>query len=330
METSSETPNELIPSGFVLNPIKIDACLPFKIADDCTISKASNAQILEVKKSLEKIFPVTAFTTGYPVHFFYEYEIDLVINGRYFISTDKPLLESDWRYYIVTATKRQTNEELHLASQISKAPLNLNALSFWANLGWVGSYHPQRLHKYYRENDSHPVTMLDQQSLDDLSEIYKLWKKVIVEPGESTKFPEIRRALEMYENLNELPSGSQFHILGLFAIIEMLVTHNPKLEDRGDSITHQMKSKMPLLARRFDLPVDAALFFSDVSSDKIWSALYSLRSTVAHGGRPDFSSSQLRVLKDEDNAKSFLRFFVKSLIRHALHEPDLYKDLRAC
>jgi len=126
-----------------------------------------------------------------------------------------------------------------------------------------------------------------------------------------------------------LHSMSDFLCLGLFAIIEMLITHNPRLEDRGDSITHQMKSKMPLLSRRFDRPLPLSEYFGDTGSEKIWSSLYSYRSSLAHGGVPNFGKDH-RALVSKENADKFLLVTVKSLIRHALREPHLYSDLRAC
>jgi hypothetical protein len=109
----------------------------------------------------------------------------------------------------------------------------------------------------------------------------------------------------------------------------MLITHNPKLEDRGDSITHQMKSKIPLLSHRFDRPLDYSIF-QDANKEKIWSALYKYRSAIAHGGVPDFEDKELRVLKDSSNAKIFLKETVKALLRHCLKEPELFRDLREC
>jgi len=142
-------------------------------------------------------------------------------------------------------------------------------------------------------------------------------------------FPEILRAMNMFDSLSLLPVKSEFHVLGLFAIIEMLITHNPKLEDRGDSITHQMQSKIPLLSRRFDRQLDFSSFFGNATEKKVWAALYKYRSALAHGGVPDFQGD-LQILKNANNAKAFLKEVVKALLRHSLQEPQLYRDLRAC
>ena len=133
----------------------------------------------------------------------------------------------------------------------------------------------------------------------------------------------------MYDSLRMLSPNSEFHVLGLFAIIEMLITHNPKLEDRGDSISHQMQSKIPLLSRRFRRPVDYQSFFPGANEKRVWTAMYGYRSALAHGGVPDFNA-KLRILKDAPTSVAFLREAVKALLRHSLVEPKLYRDLRGC
>jgi hypothetical protein len=119
---------------------------------------------------------------------------------------------------------------------------------------------------------------------------------------------------------------TRLYVLGLFGVIESLLTHDPK--GGYDRLTHQIKTKVKLLNERFSTPLDYSAF-DNLPSDKIWKPLYSFRSAIAHGRIPTFDRD-LRVLKDERTAVEFLRKAAKTLLRHALEEPQLVLDLQAC
>jgi hypothetical protein len=109
----------------------------------------------------------------------------------------------------------------------------------------------------------------------------------------------------------------------------MLITHNPGLKDLGDSLTRQMKGKLPLLSKRFRKPLNYSAF-ANMSEDKVWARLYTCRSCLAHGGVADFKSGDFAALKSQGNAVNFLRQAVRALVRHSFKEPQLYRDLKAC
>jgi hypothetical protein len=239
------------------------------------------------------------------------------------------LPESDWRYYVVTTPDDKIHANLNLVSNISDIPFELAGL-FFPMKGGMGFNSGMLQSSFYQLNNLDQIPKVNKEFINDLSLTYGLYMEIINGISDETGFPEIQRAMEMFYALNYLNPFSDFHVLGLFAIIEMLITHNPKLEDRGDSITHQMQSKLPLLSHRFNRPLDYSCFSATSSEKKIWQALYKYRSALAHGGAPDFQGGELQLLKDKRNAKSFLREVVKALLRHSLKEPQLYKDLRNC
>ena len=71
--------------------------------------------------------------------------------------------------------------------------------------------------------------------------------------------------------------------------------------------------------------------FTDVMSPKtLWGKLYKVRSSLAHGGTPNFSSGDSKTLKDNDAVNLSMRDTPKMLIRGALREPQLYEDLKNC
>ncbi len=312
--------------AFVLNPqIVIDTDLPFELIPNCYIDKATEEQRESVKQALSYL--VRSHPMMLQPEKYYESEIDYETAANGGSWHFKQLPESKWHYYVVTTPDNGTiNHDLHLAANISDTPLNLSGLTF--NKIGMG-YRQGTFHNYFDLGAEHSVIKVSKESLIDISQIYHSYIEVTKMGIEGVIFPEIQRAMNMFDSLSFLMQNSEFHVLGLFAIIEMLITHNPKLEDRGDSITHQMQSKIPLLSRRFSKPLEFASFQSNVSEKKIWAALYMYRSILAHGGVPDFKKD-LNVLKDANIAKAFLKEVVKALLRHCLKEPQLYRDLRDC
>ena len=310
--------------SFVIDQIVIEGSLPFEFAPGCIIDKADPKQIAKIKEEFDNLLERSPFMQ---YRFYYEHETIIEQTQNGISSHTVPLVESDWRYYVVS-TSNNAYIDLHYAASISDIPLDLIALHFTVD-GSSKGWRSLTLLNHFQMCVRKPAKLVTQPSLNAIADIFKSWMRFKQTYNDQNTFPEIPRALGMLDQLSMLPAHSEFHVLGLFAIIEMLITHNPKLEDRGDSITHQMKSKIPLLSRRFDEPIDYSFFFSGVSVEKIWSAMYKYRSAVAHGGIPDFQGD-LQVLKNSDHANNFLKSVVKAIIRHSIKEPYLYKDLRGC
>src|SRR5690606_9213645 len=101
--------------------------------------------------------------------------------------------------------------------------------------------------------------------------------------------------------------------------------HKPGNKEIGDSLCHQITTKVPLLSRRFDNPLDYSEFKSKEST--VWNKLYEFRSSIAHGDEPDFSS-KLAALKSAQVAERFLHEATRKLLAHALEEPALYDSLK--
>ncbi len=308
--------------GFVLNPYVIEANLPFELAPGCIIDKATDEQLQQIKTTLSGAIGESYIWKHEDI---YEAEASVLLKedgGKTW--QFEPLGKSDWRYYVVaTPDNGHALHNLHLASNVSNACLEISALTFFNN-GGRGT-RLGILHNHFFYYDPQPARRIDEGELRNIAEIYR-----DIVGLDDKLYPEIPRAMGMLDSLSFIANNSPFQVIGLFAIIEMLITHNPKLEDRGDSITHQMQAKIPLLSKRFQTPLDYSRFFSIVAEKKVWQGLYGYRSAVAHGGTPDFQSRDLKILKNAQNADAFLREVVKALLKQALKEPQLYQDLRNC
>ena len=142
-----------------------------------------------------------------------------------------------------------------------------------------------------------------------------------------TEQPQIYQALWEFSQLKALPRLSNIIVLGYFSIIEALVTHDPKKD--FDSLNHQISTKMTLLSKRFERPLDYDGQFGETEWEKAWKKLYAYRSALAHGSTVDFKN-ELKVLKDQATALNFLKEATKLTLLFAMREPELLADLKRC
>ncbi|WGS49823.1 HEPN domain-containing protein [Paraburkholderia sp. D15] len=313
--------------AFVLNPIVLPSIDQYELAPKLFVRKAKEHEVIAIKQTLTQCI---GSPFNIPRELNYETDRRETPSGPNTKNIDAiPLARADWRYHIVTNEGDQNAlYRSHLAINTTAAPLEISALTFGGPslTGWRGDF----ASRYFRDFTPFPASRL---SIDDLNEARDTINEFVpfFIGGElCEKHPEVQRAFLMYDSLSMLNETSEFHVIGLFAIIEMMITHNPQLEDRGDSITHQMQAKLPLLMRRFRRPISTKQHFGDTDPKKVWSALYSYRSALAHGGVANFASSQLKPIKSAEAASEYLHAVVKGLLRHVLIEPLLFLDLKNC
>jgi hypothetical protein len=137
----------------------------------------------------------------------------------------------------------------------------------------------------------------------------------------------IIRAVEFHHTTRRFNNFGRLAVLAYFVIIEMLLTHNPGDREIGDSISHQLKTKISLLSGRLSQKLDYQLFEPSTSYDRIWGLLYSYRSDIAHGEHIEFAK-KFRILKTEEDTWRFIASATRILLEHALKEPDLIIGLK--
>lgn len=161
------------------------------------------------------------------------------------------------------------------------------------------------------------------EHVEELRTNYDLIKQV------AQDYPHVAHSLHNYSDSKTLPARSGLIVIAYFSIIESLITHQPKLTESLDSLTHQIRTKIPLLSKRFHRPLPCSTHFPGEKDDKIWKVLYAYRNDIAHGREPDFKS-KLRVLKNHTTVSSFLNDTVKLLLRFTLNDPVFIGDLQKC
>ena len=240
------------------------------------------------------------------------------------------LPEDQWRYFVIAFTgPTATIEEIQYA--LSIAPLDIR-IAFtlmsrpFPNKGPGLLFNPGRLFNSVQEVQVYkrllPVVDLTMSDVEDMNRLRNQLRSV--EPG----IIDSKRAIQQMLDLEALSNESPLLFLGYFAILESQLTHQPKPTDTIDSITRQIVKKLTLLDNRWEPRIDYRPF-QGAKPDTIWSTMYRYRSSLAHGGEPDFKHD-LVLLQDHECALKLLKVTLKAVLRQALIEPQLITDLRNC
>jgi hypothetical protein len=228
------------------------------------------------------------------------------------------------KWYIVERIKKSDwiglNEgfaAIQDASRLTSAPLDLSLFFVGGQYSIGGTIGAIPFAQLSALNDR-PRIITDAY-VHDLREIH-----LLIRQG-TQSHEEIKRALDLFRIASAIDPHHLLYALGLFVVIEFLLTHNP--HGRYDGLSHQVATKIPLLERRFAQPLDYSLFAAAEKSE-VWRKLYEYRSRIAHGGQLDFSR-ELKPLRGHSPARDFLLQATRGVLRNALTEPELVLDLRA-
>lgn len=308
--------NSRPPSGyiFIANLGGLEAPSPFQIDSDLAIRRATPAEANEVRQAIEFYHPNRNRNR-------YEAEITNrrpIQGGEELTLTTLP--PDQWRYTVIEHSGGNMRAfALVEASYFTRLPLQFGfsagngagAVSFGTHRGLeavLGS-----------PGYGADLHVLKPPELETLRAAFEKFVRYSHSPLDLSK------QIGQFREMLELPYNSTLRLLGLFAILESVLTHDPKPTDPTDSITRQVVKKMNLLNGRFEAQLPYSEYFGSTGSEKVWKKLYGARSAIAHGAEPDFSG-----LGGADRATEFLRRAVSSVLRQSLEEPQLLFDLREC
>ena len=185
-------------------------------------------------------------------------------------------------------------------------------------------FDPGRLFNSLRSVSAEELTFVD-ITVADVDDIKKLHNQLRDYKHETIS---IQNTTQQLLDLEALSYESPLPFLGYFAILESLLTHQPRKTDTIDSITRQIVKKVILLDNRWNPRIDYSPF-PGAKAETIWTTMYGYRSSLAHGGTPDFKN-EFQSLGDHRVALKLLKWTVKGVLRQALIEPQLIADLRNC
>lgn len=167
----------------------------------------------------------------------------------------------------------------------------------------------------------------------EIASIERTWKLLIdFEANGDPSFRFIKKAISDFFELKRVPARAPIYVVGLFAIIEMLLTTQQD-KTTENSLSHQLKEKLSLFGNRFADPIVLNEHFpkaQQMSLKSVVSRLYGYRSKVAHGSDVDFSGGDMQVLESHEAVWKFLRVLVRKLLLQAVSEPALFRDMKSC
>jgi len=308
---------------FVSNPLEVIGNAPIEIIPNHWLQKADSEQIDLIK---EKVFRHYAHNFPLPAYEYIWLDEENDSEGRR--SRKSQALPPDkWRYWVVAYDGPNTQiQNLQFAVNLLQADLDLGFnFVYWEEgqrpgimTGGATDFSILQSLLFLPGDGSLRVTADEIKSVNGYFQSIKTCEK---------EHPHIHKAVNEFFQLRSLSRNSGMIVLGSFAVIESLVTHDPK-ED-FDSLNHQISTKMPLLSKRFERRLDYDTHFGQLTQEQIWKKLYAYRSALAHGTPANFQT-KFRVLKHPGNALGFLREATKLTLLFAMKEPEFLADLQRC
>jgi len=309
----------------ISNVFDVAVPLPLIIAPDLRIERPDDAQIEIIQFLLGHSSSASSLREAF------EYDHKPVSeNGAVVRWTNDPLPRRDWRYLILTFDGNGNSAHFFLqAANLVSPAISCCAHAYTfepfgrgRRTGWsvdeLGA-HRRFLSSFAKR---HVREILDDRAVTRINAAYKAFQAF-----DGGRHKGILRAIELFATFPRLPNLNYIRVLALFMLLEMLLTHKPGDKEIGDSLRHQLRTKIPLVDSRLAERIDYSCLHKHASPATIWAKLYDYRSAVAHGDEPDFESS-LNVLRSAEAADDFLEQATRRLLRYAIDDPDLFDGLK--
>jgi len=283
------------------------------------IRKARIDEIRKLKAPLDNMLP-TALTSECVYESNWEEKKDLT-NLNNINYTRRELHEKDWKYYVIKYNKGTNRPiiDLQNAFLLLDKEVLLGPQIICGGYTWPKEYH--FLHGNWFFSSKNFFMSITENDASMIRQTYSSLQK------HDNEIFDIKNRIDQLRHLYSIPLSSPLRIVGYFTIIESVLAHKPDPKDPLDSITKQIKRNFNLLNNRYKNEINLNNYFGDIKFDTIWTKLYALRSTIAHGGKPDFQG-EFQALKDHTNVIFFLHEVVKKTLYQSLIEPELIRDLK--
>lgn len=305
--------------AFVLNPFSVQATLPLELAPDVMLDKALPAEREAIQALLDELGDLAKWGM------LFRFE-PIPWEVRESPAWDRKLAPRE-TFWVIRGGNSKLVERLCDVSQLCDCELELAAI-FPPSDNASPRVVNQSSFFYYPEvrNNGNPQPL----GMDDLRSVHPLLLRLA--EFEAVKDSDKARGsiVRIFDNFVKTSAGKRhgdLALLGHFALIEGLITHNAR--GRGDTITHQLMTKMPLLMRRFRRPLSLRDCVDIDDAGEAWRLFYKLRSRIAHG-EGGFAPELDSPLRGADSVFLFIREALKRLLVLALDDPDFIFDLRAC
>ena len=280
------------PFAFVLNISELVGRDAVEIIPGRIMRRANEAEIKFIKEVLESSF------RNYAGGGLWETRKPKSGSGKFL-----KLPAKRWRYFVIELGDESREVEL-LESALSVASCDLD-VGFILSVATLKStvlpvclYSPPRLFQSLSAL-SYAYGPSKRFTESDAEQVRKIYSRLM---AHDNSILDLDKVFKLLFELKDLPRFSPLQVLGYFSLLESILTHSPKPDDRYDSITRQIKQKLALLNKRWKPPLDYSAFAAP-SHDKIWPKMYAYRSAIAHGSTPNFTG-ELAVLGKAENANA--------------------------
>ena len=313
--------------AFIVSHLAVDGSLPVQLIPDHVFRAATDDEITQIKRTLQLSIPSDSYS-------WVPYE-GLVKAEHRAGSTSfniEPLPREKWKYWAIAFDGQNGQlHELELVAQLLPFAFDVGFVLFYELPSQQGSLQGrQTMPMHIVEKYGHPAqsqTNAESVTSEQIASIGTWFDLYRAMPGE---YEFVKIAIANFADLRRVPKTSDLVVVGLFSIIESLITHAPRLTETLDSINHQITNKIVLLRKRYGRPVVPSAYFLHAAEESIWKKLYSYRSSVAHGTPVSIEKTALQVLRDRDTVIRFLQDNVKELLLLGMREPGFLFDLRRC
>jgi len=310
--------------GEKLNP---KFSVPYKIDDIALLKTASDKQVIAIKEIVKPNKLLSILRDGPRPTNIYEYDFVETKNEHGSTIAPVPLAPAEFKYWIFELSGEYLGDftliqAIHILSKNLTVIANIGELMQYFHKALVSAIFYTNLNLLHQK----PV-ILDENDIIELKENYELLKKFKSSDFNSSF---IGKALLDYNNTLDIEWSNPFKIIGIFSIIETLLTSNQKGND--NSINKQLQKKIKLLNNQFKKKIIFSEYFKGpdtLTIEIVIEKLYAYRSKIAHGDYYDFNK-ELQVLVDHKLVLDFLTILLKRIITYALAFPQLIIDLKEC
>ena len=295
--------------SLLLTPVTSDCVLPHRLADVVQVERPGPRDLEQIRPYFQGLnVPLGKF----------EKEPNEVAPGQFQYSN---LPQSQWRYLICRWVRKPTPAQrtgLSTAFQLTDQAIQLGPFFEGSSIRG-GIFDPIReavsaWHLMTSHNDL-GVSVTSHQ-LDAIGTYFS----EITSLNENQLLP-----FDLFNGLQRIDRNSDMWLLGLFAVLESILTSKPEPTDPTSSIGRQIWNKIPLLENQFER-LNYRTFGDSISPSKVWKLLYGIRSSIAHGNRPSYQQP----MSPREAVFSFVLSATKLALTARLRNPTLVDDLRAC
>ena len=302
--------------SFLLNRLRYDGQLPFQVSTGVSFNRATKEQSLQIIQIISegqlKPFGEIWYYTAKPR--------PAGETGSY---TFEHIPVDEVEFWVLNFDSPSRIQRMDIPFRLIEPEVETGALIYKGGR----NFDPPAAFHFFQAN-IHPVYGdLTEAALREVGELEKLIEAAKADSQSASK-ASILGILQNFSSSRAYIRIGHMALLSHFTIVEGLLTHSPKT-DAGDSLNHQISTKIPLLFRRMEDGVNHVPFFGEIEISKLWKDLDGVRSAFAHGDHADFKG-KFSKLKEFALVERYVYLSMKALLRLALREPQLIYDLRAC